>query len=193
MSSMTTTVEVQQPRRLSHDEYHRLIEAGRFEGIDRVELIDGVLAEMSPKSPAHENAATWLTRWLIAHTDGDEYAVRVAGPLTIGGSEPEPDLAVIGPGTARPYHPAGAALVIEIASTSQRRDLVEKPPIYASAGIPEYWVLDLSESVLHVHRQPAADGYLHISRVTSGGAVTAVGLALPTLKLDELLAASRKR
>lgn len=187
---MDTTVDVQQPRRLSPGEYHQLIDAGRFEGIDRVELIDGVLAEVSPKSREHENAAAWLNRWLVVNTDPAEYEVRVASPLSIGASEPEPDLAVVSRDAPRPYHPATAALVIEIASTSQRRDLVEKPPLYAAAGIPEYWVLDLATGLLTLHRAPGTAGYGDITTAASGDSVDAVALALPTLKFDELLAAA---
>src|SRR4051794_14375243 len=117
--------------RMSADEYHRLIDAGGFDEDARIELIDGLLLDMSPKSPAHENAIAFLADRLYTGVDLTRFQVRVAAPLSIGDSEPEPDLVVLERGTPQAYHPATAALVIEVAVTSQRRDLRTKPPVYA--------------------------------------------------------------
>ncbi len=75
--------------------------------------------------------------------DHDLFEVRVGSPLTLEGSEPEPDLAVIALEAPRPYHPSTATLIIEVASSSLRRDLDTKTELYARAGVPEYWVLAL--------------------------------------------------
>ena len=122
--------------RLTAEQYHLLIESGAFDEKSRVELIDGLLLDMSPKTPAHERAIRWLVRELSRSLDLDRFELGVGAPLSIGDSEPEPDLIVLERGTPQPYHPATAALVVEIAFSSQRRVLRAKPPIYARAGAP---------------------------------------------------------
>jgi Uma2 family endonuclease len=176
--------------RHSLEEYHRLIEAGGFDDAERVELLDGLLVRMSPKTPRHERAVRWLAGWLIRALDAQRYTVGVAGPLTLGTSEPEPDLAVIERGTPEPYHPAGAALVIEAAVSLLSRDLGVKTALYAAAAIPEYWVLDLAGRRLVVHREPADDGYAQRFEAGADATVTAASLALPPLAVAELLAAA---
>ena len=85
-----------------------------FDGA-RVELIDGLLVDMSPKTAAHENAIAWLLDRLIDSLDRDRFQIRVSAALTIGMSEPEPDIIVIERDAPRRRHPATAALVIEVA------------------------------------------------------------------------------
>lgn len=133
--------------RLSADEYHRLTESGGFDEDARIELIDGLLLDMSPKTPAHEHAIAWLTEQLVLAVDRGRFSVRVAAPLSLGDSEPEPDLAVVERCAPAPYHPATAALVIEVAAASLSRDLGVKAALYARAGVPEYWVATSTVSV----------------------------------------------
>jgi Uma2 family endonuclease len=183
-------IELDEVYRHSLDEYHRLIEAGGFDDRERVELLDGLLVRMSPKTPRHERAVRWLASWLIRALDGDRYTVGIAGPLTIGSSEPEPDLAVIECGTPEPYHPAGAALVIEVAVSSLSRDLGVKTALYAAAAIPEYWVLDLAGRRLVVHRAPDGDHYAQRFEADATATVSAEALPLPPMVMAELLAAA---
>ena len=143
---------------LSLENYHRLVEAGGFEG-ERVELLDGLLVRMSPKSEGHEAAIEFLLDWLMDHVDRGRYVVGCQRALTIGDSEPEPDLVVRERDTPKPYHPSSAVLVIEVAASSLPVDLAVKAPLYASAGIAEYWVLDLDGRRAIVHREPGAGGY----------------------------------
>src|SRR4051812_6133801 len=107
---------------LSLENYHRLVEAGGFDG-ERVELLDGLLVRMSPKSERHEAATEFLLEWLIKHVDLTRYVVGCQRALTIGSSEPEPDLVVRERDTPKPYHPSSAVLVIEVAVSSLRIDL----------------------------------------------------------------------
>ncbi len=182
-----------QAHRFSLDEYHQLVESGGFDEASRVELIEGVIVDMSPKTAEHENTIRWLTHWLISAVNAERFEVGVQTALTLSGSEPEPDLAVIGVDAPRPYHPATAVLVIEVAVSSQDRDLRQKPVLYANAGITEYWVIDLDAGVVVVHRNPTETGYQAIERVPSDGAVDAQALALPRLEVAELFAAARRR
>ena len=90
----------------------------------------------------------------MRHVDRGRYIVGCQRALTIGNSEPEPDLVVRERDTPKPYHPSSAVLVIEVAASSLPVDLAVKAPLYASAGIAEYWVLDLDGRRAIVHREP---------------------------------------
>ena len=191
IATVVVGLDIEQLHRLSVDEYHRILESGGFDEDARVELIDGLLADMSPKTRAHENAVAWLAAWLIRAVDPGAFEVRVASPLTLSGSEPEPDLAVIPLDAPRPYHPATATLVIEVAVTSLTRDLGAKAELYASAGVPEYWVLDLVHRCLVMHRAPrAAAGYAERTELDASAAVRASALSLPDLRVAEILSAA---
>jgi Uma2 family endonuclease len=176
--------------RYSLEEYHRLIDAGGFDEDQRVELLDGLLVSMSPKTPAHERTVRWLARWLMHAIDEERHEVGVGSPLTLATSEPEPDLTVLEQAAAGPYHPSRAALVVEVAVSSLARDLGVKASLYGAAGIAEYWVVDLAGRRIVVHRGPTEDGYAERSEVTPGGRLTAAALGLPPLDLEELLRAA---
>jgi Uma2 family endonuclease len=185
-------VEVAQLHRLSVDEYHRILEAGGIGEDARVELLGGLLAAMSPKTRAHENAIAYLARALMRSVDADAFEVRVASPLTLVDSEPEPDLAVIPLAAPRPYHPATATLVVEVAVSSLQRDLGVKSGLYARAGVTEYWVVDLDGRRLVVHRDadPAGVAYGYRVEHGPGALVVASALELPPLDVAALLAAA---
>lgn len=159
---------VEAVHRLSLDQYHGMIEAGLFGEKDRVEFIEGVIVDMSPKGREHELAILWLAKLFYGALDQADWDVRIASSLTIGNSEPEPDVAVVAAGTETPYHPATAALVIEVAVSSQRRDLITKRPLYAGAAVDEYWVVDLDARRVVVHRDPADGDYRSVETVTDG-------------------------
>jgi Uma2 family endonuclease len=182
-------VELAEVHRYSLEEYHEMIESGALEDL-RVELIDGYIVDMAAKTPEHENAIEWLHYWLMSAVDRERFRVRVASALTLEGSEPEPDVAVIARDAPRPYHAATATLVIEVARSSRTRDLGRKVTLYAQGEVAEYWVLDLVGRVLVVHRRPREDRYEVVFTVGEGESVTAEALALPPLELDELLAAA---
>ena len=171
---------------LSLENYHRLVEAGGFEG-ERVELLDGLLVRMSPKSERHEAAVEFLNDWLGAAVDRRRYIVGCQRALTIGTSEPEPDLVVRERDTPKPYHPSSAVLVIEVAASSLPVDLAVKAPLYASAGIAEYWVLDLDGRRAIVHREPGAGGYGQRLEVPADGQLNSVALPLPALRVADAL------
>ena len=108
-------------------------------------------------------------------------------------SEPEPDVAVYRR-RAVPYkdadrHAEDALLLIEVAETSLAYDRSTKLRLYATAGIPEYWVVDCGVESVEVHRMPAADGYRAVHCV-SGANATVTLQAFPdvTLALAELFA-----
>ncbi len=187
---MSLAVDATDLYRLSPDEYHQLVESGGFDEKSHVELIHGLLCDMSPRTPAHEHVVTYLTRVLALALDHERYTLRPGCALSIGDSEPEPDFAIVKHGTNEPYHPASAELAIEIAVSSQRRDLVVKPPIYAAAGVREYWVIDVGRGRAVVHRDPAADGYRSRIAVDAGGELDAGVVGIGRIPLEDVLTAA---
>jgi len=185
-----STVDADELRRLSTDEYHRLIEAGAFEDFPRIELIDGLLLRTSPRTREHENAVAWLAQWLMFGVDQERFELRIAGSLTLEASEPEPDLAVIPRAAPRPYHPATAALVVEVAVSSLKRDLQRKPALYARAAVGEYWVVDVEGRRIIVHRAPRGGSYTAVLDVRAGARIAPAPAGLPELDVDELLRAA---
>jgi Uma2 family endonuclease len=168
------------------DEYHQLIESGGFDEDARIELIDGLLVDMSPRTREHERPIVWLNRALQLAIDPGRFELLVAGPLTLGSSEPEPDLAVVAVDAPRPYHPGTAALVIEVSVSSLRRDLYVKPRIYAQAGVPLYWVIDVDARRAIVHSDPRPDRYAQVETVGPDGELQAPHIGVASISLAEL-------
>lgn len=139
-------------------EYNRMAEAGLFRG-KHVELIEGQVIEMSPMGSLHATAVA-LTARRMEKAFGQGYFVRWQMPLEAGEiSEPEPDVAVIS-GDVRDYreaHPAAAALIVEVADTSLTYDRTEKASLYAKTGILDYWILNLIDSQIEIHRNPVTN------------------------------------
>ena len=146
---------MERQRQLTVDEYHRMIDAGILTEDDRVELIHGVLVARSPQKGPHARIIQRATG-LLVRALGEAFDVRVQLPLTLSDSEPEPDFAVVPHGDegAGDWHPRTALLVIEVARSSERYDRLVKAPLYAQAGVPEYWIVDLNARQIHVMRTP---------------------------------------
>lgn len=146
-------------RRFTRAEYERLIDLGVFQPGEPIELIGGELMVAEPQSAQHYTAIVKTARALQAAL-GPGWEVRTQGPIGLDDdSEPEPDIAVV-PGTPDDYgraHPSRPALVVEVADSSLRTDREHKGSLYARAGLPDYWVLNLVDRVLEVYREPAAD------------------------------------
>jgi Uma2 family endonuclease len=143
------------PWRCTRDQYARLCKAGFFLG-HRYQLIRGEIIDMGEQGPRHFSTVQIAVDVLRA-AFGPGYFVRNAGPISFDDSEPEPDVAVV-PGSPRDYltaHPPTALLAVEVSATTLNYDLTTKAELYATAGVPEYWVLDLDGKLLHVFRDPA--------------------------------------
>ncbi len=181
-------VETTEIHRLTLDEYHGMAESGLFEDA-RVELLDGYMVDLPVRSPQHENAAAWLVETLVLAVDRTRFQVRAGAALTIGRSEPEPDVFVVARDAPRPYHPGTATLVVEISVSSLRRDLRVKPAIYAEAGVPRYWVIDLDGGRAVVHTEPGPHGYGRVEATGPDAVLPAPELGV-AVSLAELLAAA---
>jgi len=137
------------------DDFHAMWKMGIF-GDRRVELIEGEVVRMSPIGPSHDVGAN-LADDVLRPIFGEGYRVRVQSSFDAGESVPQPDIAVV-PGKARDYrdkHPATAVLIVEVAETSLEYDRTIKASLYARAGVPDYWILNLVNRWLEVLREPA--------------------------------------
>jgi Uma2 family endonuclease len=145
-------------RRWRREEYERLVALGFFAG-ERLELLDGVLAVREPQGSSHAAMAAQIAL-VVAPAFAPGWHPRLHAPLALGAdSEPEPDVAIV-PGLPRDHlhrHPSTAALVVEIADSSLRLDRRVKSVLYARARLPEYWIANLVDGVLEVHRDPGPD------------------------------------
>lgn len=158
-------------RRFTVADVERMADTGVLAEGEHIELLDGELIEMPPQGPIHASLSAELQEALL-HVYGNGFAVREAKPMTAGESQlPEPDLAVFR-GSHKQFrerHPRGdeAVLVVELARTSLAIDH-EKANVYARAGVPTYWIMDLVTRRLEVHEEPQPDGRYRLVRVLAG-------------------------
>jgi len=162
------------------DTYHRLGELGILDEDDRVELLDGQIVEMTPIGGPHVACVVRLND-LLSRRLGSDTSVSVQNPVVLADrSEPQPDIAVLrrpnGLSGAWLPSPEDVLLVIEVADTSLERDRDIKIPLYAEAGIPEVWLVNLPGDQIELCREPGPDGYRDVRTVTRGGTLTAVKL-----------------
>jgi Uma2 family endonuclease len=169
-----------QVHRWTVDEYARAATAGVFDG-HHVELIDGALLEIEmTQSPAHNHAILVLAEHLRTRPVPGTWHVRVQMAITAGpASEPEPDIAVVPgtPDTYRTVHPTAALLVVEVAESSLRVDRTIKAALYASAGVPTYWLVDLWHRVVEVYTEPADDRYARLETLKPGDLLDGLAVA----------------
>ena len=150
----------------------QMLDAGLFEG-QRFELIDGDIIDKMGQNPPHATGVNRMLIYLI-RVFGVEH-IRVQQPIEVAREDrelcwPEPDLTVVAEAKAdyETRHPAGTelTLLVEVADTSVRFDATRKRDLYARAGVPEYWVLDVSARQLIVHRNPTQGAYQQISTLS---------------------------
>ena len=160
----------ERPRPLKRAEYERVVAAGVFED-ERVELLRGVLVDMSPNNPDHVSPIDRLTM-ILAPALAGKAIVRIRSPLIAHDeSEPEPDVAVVPLGDYRREHPSSALLVIEVAVSSLSKDRKVKGPLYAASSFGEYWIVNVVEKVIEVHRDPQPEGYASVTVSVEGEVV----------------------
>lgn len=145
-------------KRIGVDEYHTMIETGELGPDDRVELLEGEIEPKMTIYPKHRRAVDRALRALSALALPGWY-VTIQQPITTDTSEPEPDVSVIR-GTTDDYpdrHPGPGeiALVGEVADDWLPKDQIKKKRIYARAGIPTYWIINLVDDRIEVYTDPS--------------------------------------
>lgn len=155
--------------RLDLETYDRMVESGALEG-QHVELLEGLIVDMSPQSPRHSAVLSVLVR----HFGHTKSWLRVQSPLAIPpDSEPEPDIALVAERPRADRHPRTALLVIEVAVSSHAIDRGLKSQLYARAGVPVYWLIDVTRRVIEVRTHPRAEGYERCETYAEGACVPA--------------------
>jgi len=153
-------------RPLKRSEYDQLIGLGVFDD-ERVELIQGVLVKLSPQEAPHASTVQKLTQLVIARLQ-ERGSVRCQLPLALSdNSEPEPDVAIVPLGDYETEHPRTALLIIEVSDTTLRKDR-RKATVYASAGVAEYWIVNLGDRAVEVYSSPEGDRYAEVRTLRTG-------------------------
>lgn len=172
--------------RLTVSEYDRRIAAGEYDGRNqrRVELIRGEVREMSPIGPPHETTVDRLMVWSVRKAPPKKVIVRIQNSVGVAGlgSAPQPDVAWVALKDYSKFRPTArdVLLLIEASDSSLQYDCGEKADLYATAGIKDYWVVNLPECCVHVYRQPSRGEYRTLQVFSSGQTIPL--LAFPRIK-----------
>ncbi len=142
--------------RISVERYFEMQECGIISPDDRVELLDGLIVAMPPSTPPHDSSVSRV-QYALLRKLGLGVVTRVQSSFLAGEtSVPQPDIAVV-PGDLDSYcerHPARAHLLVEVAQSSVTQDRLTKASIYARAGIPCYWIVNVRDRCVEVFRDP---------------------------------------
>ena len=174
-------------------EFHRVFAAPDLK-VERPYLVHGVVWEQGPMNAPHATVLTIATPVMNLLVSERDY-LRIQQPLVLSlDTDPQPDFAIV-PGSPRDHlrkHPSTAALVVEVSDTTLFEDSTTKAELYATAGIPEYWIIDLNANVLKVLRDPqpiAAGGVAYRTVLQYGPGDTVASLAEPErpIRIADLL------
>jgi Uma2 family endonuclease len=152
---------IAQAKRFTLNEYHKLAELGFFHEDSRIELIKGEIIQMAAKGRAHETCLRKLLKELPKLV-GDRATLQSQAPVILPpNSEPEPDFAILQNRSDDYFsaHPAleDVLLVIEVSDSSLDYDQDIKLPLYAEAGICDYWIFNLADNQLECYSEPYQD------------------------------------
>lgn len=177
--------------RFTVDDYYKMLAAGILTEDDRVELIEGGIIRLPPIGSEHAGRVNRLNYHLVRLL-ADQAIVSVQSPVRLSQlSEPQPDVAVLKNRsdfyTNSHPGPGDVHLIIEVADSSAALDREVKAALYARAGIPELWIVDVPGEVVSVYRDPAPAGYQSVHDHRRGEMLSP--LAFPDLQLavDETL------
>jgi len=179
------------PSRITSERYLALVDEGVLQPDDRVELLEGVIVAVAPQNPPHASGTDRADDALRAAV-GNRAVTRVQQPLVLGRyGVPEPDVAVV-PGPRAAYdhaHPTTALLIVQVADSSLAQDRLTKAAMYASAGVPEYWLVNLRDDCVEVFRAPDRPGRRYGERrvVRRGERIELVALPGATVAAADLL------
>lgn len=176
------------PHRFTVDEYHRMAELGLWGEDDQIELVEGEIIDMSPIGPRHAACVRRLNDRLSQRVR-ERATLGVQDPVRLSDlSEPQPDIAVLRHRSdyyadAHPG-PGDVLLLIEVADTSVAFDRGTKVPLYARAGVPGVWLVDLDGEAVEVFEGPGRNGYTETRRAHRGEGLDVAGV---TVAVDDIL------
>lgn len=181
-----------QPRRLrfSVDQYYKMIEMGMIDNYEKAEIIDGEMIQKMSIGDRHAWIVDLLNRFFVKNM-ADNILVRIQNPLRLGDfDEPEPDIVLADltkyDGKRHP-RPAETLLVIEVADASINYDRNKKLPLYAEAGIPEVWIVNLPNNIIEVHSAPDIGIFQATKIFRSGETIVSSVVTDLTLAVDDIL------
>jgi len=190
--------QAQQPglHRWTRHEYERLIDHGFLDEDDPIELLDGLLLVKEPQHSPHRTAVLLVAK-ALERAFGDGWFVQTQSPIILGErSEPEPDVCVVR-GSPRDYidsHPTLPALIVEVAQSGLGIARGRKAAAYARARIADYWIVNLVDRVLEVHREPARPGparrrwgYAAIEALDGAAVITPLAAPSACIRVADLL------
>ena len=168
-------------RLLTVKEYHQMGEVGILQE-NGLELIKGEILEMSPIGSKHA-ATVEIIRDLLHTYLSEKVLIRTQNPITLDiYSEPEPDIALVSFRDDYYLHQHPQAqdtlLLIEVASSSLEFDREIKVPLYAQAGIPELWIVDLEARRVEVFHTPSGSRYTHNASFTPSDTIITQKISL---------------
>jgi Uma2 family endonuclease len=172
-------------------EYYKMAAAGVFSEDDRVELIEGEIVEMNPIGSRHAACVGRLTK-LLGRMADDNAIVWVQNPVQVSDySEPLPDVALLRRrddfyAQANPQ-PPDVFLIIEVADSSVEYDRGIKIPLYAQAGIPEVWLVNLPKETVEIYSQLLEGEYREIRLIKRGESLTAKSISNLTIDAGAIL------
>ena len=181
-------------RRWTRDEYYRAAELGLLRPEERLELLDGEIVEKMTENAPHSSGIRRTRTQAEVAFAGVPCFLSEQHPVTLpDDSEPEPDLAVV-VGRIENFDnrhpgPADLLLVLEVANTTLGYDRGPKAAAYAAAGIREYWILNLIDRRLEVHRDPSNGAYQVITLLGETQSVSPLVAPQATLRVADLLPA----
>ena len=177
-------------------EYQRLIDHGFLDEDAPIELLDGLLLVKEPQHSLHRTAVLLVAK-AVERAFGDGWFVQTQSPIILDDrSEPEPDVCVVR-GSPRDYiesHPTRPALIVEVAQAGLRIARGRKAAAYARARISDYWIVNLIDRMLEVHREPMRPGparrhwgYTAIETLVTDAAITPLAAPSARIRVADLL------
>jgi Uma2 family endonuclease len=177
--------------RLTVDDYHRMSRAGILHEDDRVELIEGELIEMAVIGSHHFATVNKLNRQ-FSDEAGDTYIVSVQNPVRLSRhSEPQSDLALLRP-HADQYAsglpgPEDVLLIVEVSDSTVTADRKVKLPLYAAAGIPDAWLVNIPRRSVEVHLEPRGGRYQQVTVFRKGERIPLMVLPEVSVAVEDIL------
>lgn len=180
------------PQRWSVADFHRLRASGVWDG-RRTYLVRGVIWEQGPMNPPHA-ALVMIAMKAIDRVLPPGLCTRCQLPLVLGlDTDPFPDVAVVS-GEDADYltgHPTSAHLVVEVADATLAEDTSTKAELYASGGVPDYWVVDVNARQLVVFRDPRPFAgtvtYLTTFTLTLSDSVSPLAIPSASVRVSDLI------
>jgi Uma2 family endonuclease len=168
--------------RITTAQYERIVTAGALDDA-RVELLDGLLVDVSPQGELHARVIRRLMEMFVARMD----LLRVQMPLAVTeGWVPEPDVALVEHDEDPDLRPTTALIVVEVAISSQE-EARRKAPAYASARIPRYWLVDVPAGIVIEYTQPRGGRYGCVARLRGADTLDAGVAGVDATTVDRLL------